>query len=163
MSQPSWLPFQGRRGVKATPFTRIVLGVAVGAVAGGIIGAFFGATPLAFGGWGTDWEPIRKGLWWGSICGAVVGSVPGTIGGTIGGIVGGPKRHALAMVGGALGGAGVGALLFLAITRAPDAMGFGAALGQGIGVLAALAGAAVDGARHQHCTVSAPKNGITAG
>jgi hypothetical protein len=166
MSQPSGLPFLGPRRVKATAFTRILLGgavgVTVGAVVGGGTGALFGASPLAFGGGGTDWEPILKGLWWGSLCGAVVGSMPGMMGGTIGGL-GGPKSYALAIVGGALGGAGVGALLFLAITRAPDAMGFGAAIGQGIGVLAALVGAAVAGTRRRRRTAgSARRDGIGA-
>jgi hypothetical protein len=165
MRQPSGLPFLGPGRVKATPFLCSLLGgavgIAVGAVVGGIIGTLFGASPLAFGGWGVDWEPILKGVWWGSICGAVVGSIPGWIGGTIGGLAGGLKRYALASVGGILGGAGVGALLFVAVTRAPDAMVFGAAIGQGIGVLAALAGAAVAGARRQHWTAApAPKNGI---
>jgi hypothetical protein len=167
MSQPSGISFLRPGRVKATPLTRSLLGgavgVAVGAVLGGIIGALFGASPLAFGGWGPDREPILKGLWWGSICGAVVGSIPGTIGGTIGGLVGGAKRSALAIVGGILGGAGVGALLFVGITRAPDALAFGAAIGQGVGAAAALAGATVAGARRRHWTAApAPKNGIRA-
>ena len=156
MSRPCRLASLEPGSAHASPFTRIPLGgaagAAVGAVIGALIGALFGATPLAFGGWGTDREPILKGLCWGSIIGAAAGSIPGTIGATIARLVGAPKRFALTIVGGMLGAAGVGALLLLTVTGAPEAMAFGAAIGQGIGALAALAGAAVARTKQPHCT-----------